>query len=105
MEEIGFRRMTTDKPEVDRHVHYSLPLFLDAALCYISRLITNTLEILFIWNQHQTYSLSICFIQWALLFDLSQLHVHLFADHSHGISSWKAFLGVRVLLRCLSAIN
>lgn len=36
-----------------------------------------------------TYSLSVSFVQWALLLDLGQFHVYLFADHSHGISSWK----------------
>lgn len=34
-----------------------------------------------------THSLAIGFIQWTLLFDLGQLHVHLLTDHRHRITS------------------
>ena len=40
-----------------------------------------------------TYRLSIGFIKRAFLLDLGQLHVHLFADHSHGVPSWKRLNG------------
>lgn len=39
-------------------------------------------------NMHRhTYSLAISLVEWALLFDLGQLHVDLLADHSHGVST------------------
>lgn len=34
-----------------------------------------------------TYSLAISLVEWTLLFDLSQLHIDLLADHSHRVST------------------